>query len=422
MARLLVALVLGCLALQAVALTVSKKKSQQIASQKKFDWNHQTGGSIIKPSTGNDMPAPRTVWKGYWVGNPINTNPGGHNFATRRAVDFAIVKAKADKSGSLKAQIQKILRSSLDDLWKDKEGTVKAVSHLVFGNFQNELRVNIDGDGLLDGTAAAALLIRTMYGSDPDISLNGKSSKWWTKATGYSSANPIHAMLASDDKTPSVYTQHRSYNLMVEFVKEMLTDAITLLRKERDGTGDTTDWAKGLKRIGSVLHTIQDTAVTCTPKHWKLTGFSLRTARDCLPGDGHSVVEFFPKQGRWKITAMSDGVFYAKRHKYHAALDDIYEPGRVLDIDILVASKTRNEINEAYTQSTTALWGDLDPAYDGGLLLLDVIGAAYNGVGTPAALAAAFCTKYLEARYVSWRDLKMPSIAEAQKLKADANK
>jgi len=67
------------------------------------------------------------------------------------------------------------------------------------------------------------------------------------------------------------------------------------------------------------------------------------------------------------------------------------------------------------------LWGDNDPAYDGGYLLLDVIAAAMAG-SDPASTANALVQKYLEARYVSFRLLDMPSIAKAKQMKEDMQK
>jgi len=427
MAKAWVVLVVLGLALQAAALPLSKKKEQQIAAQrsKKFDWNHGTVGSIVKPLSSNDMPAPRTLWKGYWFRNPINTNPGGHNFATRRAVDFVLAKARAHTD--VAAKVTKILRASLDNLDKDKEGTEKAVSHLVLGNYQTELRVNIDGTGA--GPALAALAIRRYYGTDREVTPDGTHSAWWKAETGYASANPIHAMLeATSDatKNANTYTQKNTYDLMVTFAREMITDAITLLTQEKDGTGDTANWAKGLRRIGSVLHTIQDSACSCTPRHWTIkVGFNRYSseayAATCLFGDGHSVVKYVPELNRWMITAMSDSTFYNSRHGYHASLDTLYEPGRVLDISVLAGAANRAAINVAYDNTPTALWGDNDPAYDGGYLLLDVISAAVAG-SDPASTATKLVQKYLEARYISWRDLKMPTIQESTKMKEDAQK
>jgi len=84
----------------------------------------------------------------------------------------------------------------------------------------------------------------------------------------------------------------------------------------------------------------------------------LAYAQTCLPGDGHSVVKYFPNDNRWKITAMSDSEFYNKRHGYHASLDTLYEPGRVLPITVLAkAGTTRQAINKVYVDTPTAAVG-----------------------------------------------------------------
>jgi len=396
---------------QLEALTLSKRKAQLIAKGRanvRFDWNHQTALSGIKPMLGMDMPSPREVWKG-WISN---TYPGGHNFATRRAVDYVIAKARA--STGVANQVTKIMRATLDALTNDHSDTVRAVNQLVFGNFENELRVNIDGDH--GAAAAGAVAIRTFFKNDREVTPDGTHSRWWTAETGYSSANPIHAMLVTSStpaRNTAVFTQVYSYDQMVAFAREMITEAITLLRAEKDGTGVTPNWEKGIRAIGGVLHAIQDSACACTPKHWALQ--QPAGVNGCIAGDGHSVLAFL--DGRWKVTGMSDQIFYDQRNAFHAKLDSLYEPGHVLPVATLAAAADRAAINRAYDADPAMLWGDNDPAYDGGNLILAVFDAAL-GTADPAATANTLVATHLEGRYVPKANLRMPTIDESTRAKA----
>jgi hypothetical protein len=404
----LVALFLLGLALQVAALTVSKSRKHAITHRAKkgdieFDWNKETALSGIKPMIGGDMPAPRTTWKGWLK----NTYPGGHNFATRRALDYVIGKARADTK--LATVVTKYLHGSLDALYKDQDTQPTAAKMLVFGNFQNELRVNIDGEGSV-AVSLGATLIRQAFGKDKEVTLDGSHSEWWNRNTGYSSANPIHAMLVSStDKKENVnkYTQAYSYNTMVAFARRMAEQAITLLRKEKSATTDTDNWKKGLRSIGSILHTIQDSACACTPKHMKV-----KSVEGCIEGDGHGVLAFFPTENRWKVTGLSDSIFYDQRHDFHAALDSLYDPEHTLPTDTLVKATSRKAINDEYNKNANYLWGDNDPAYDGGNLILEVIKAIDTTEN--AGLAAQRLVKsYLEDRFVAASSLKMPTIQES---------
>jgi len=368
----------------------------------------------------SNMEAPRTKWPGL----TRSVYPGGHNFATRRAVDFVIAKAKGN---ALWAEyVNLIYQTSLVDMEKDKDGTSDFVKTLVYGDFQNEVRVNIDGEGSMT-LSTMALALRRSWLPDKDLSPDGVHSEWWTAATGYSSANPIHAMLQEAKPADPQYTQARSYDQMVTFAHEMIGQSIKLLRRSK-GKGPTADWKRALRLIGSVLHTIQDSACSCTPRHWVIQEVAqqykndvylgkLNIVRDCIPGDGHSVLT---KQGdRFLVTGMSNTDFYDSRHDYHAQLDMLYEPGRVLDIATLAAAKTRKDINDAYDQQTTVLWGDNDPAYDGGMLILNIARLALT-TQQPYAAAIDLTTTYLEGRYIARDQLKMPTQAEAKQLKATA--
>lgn len=410
-------IVLVALALNVAALTVSKQKQQAMQQMamhgmNKFDWNKMTAASGIKPMVGMDMPAPRTVWKGLLK----NTYPGGHNFATRRALDLVITKAKTNKN--LESLVTKVLKNSLTELWEDKDKQPMAAKMLVYGDFQNELRVNIDGEGGI-AVAAAAKLIRGLYGKDREITPDGVHSAWWNKETGYSSANPIHSMLASPLLKPPAapstkWTQKRSFDTLTAFAKSSLSQAITLLRGEKTN-GQTENWKKGLRLVGSVLHLIQDSACYCSARHKDIKGItSPENPANCIPGDGHGVVAYFPNEHRYKVTGLSDPVFYDARLHFHEVLDTLYEPGRVLDINVLAAARSRGDINKAYDANKAALWGDNDPAYDGGMLLLKVIENVFTSTAADQ-VAEALTAGFVRARYVAASKLKMPLLPAPKK-------
>jgi hypothetical protein len=44
------------------------------------------------------------------------------------------------------------------------------------------------------------------------------------------------------------------------------------------------------------LCVVQDSACGCTPKHWDIA-----STKDCLAGDGHGVIEYFPSEKRFKV-------------------------------------------------------------------------------------------------------------------------
>jgi len=118
------------------------------------------------------------------------------------------------------------------------------------------------------------------------------------------------------------------------------------------------------------------------------------------------------RNGLWKVTGMSNAEFYDTRHEYHAELDMLYENGRVLPIEKLVDAKTRLDINTEYDNTPTALWGDNDPAYDGGNLLILVAKAVLSDrQAYPAAILIT--QKVLEVRYVSKLELKMPTVEQS---------
>jgi len=408
---LVLCVILG-LALHAVAKgTISKAKELEMAQSKqikgRFDWNHQTVGQMMpvaKPFGLGQIAAPRTTWRGVTglVTDALTVFPGGHNFATRRAVDYAIAKVTNDNAKS--AKLLKMMKAaSIADLLKDKNDQAFAVYSLLYGNFQNELRVNLDGD--VGVYAAAAAGIRLRFGGDKEISPDGKNSKFFTPETGYSSANPIHSMLAStsdEKKNAETWTQDKSLLILKNFVTESLTEAITLLRAEKaredaeassktgilgsigkslvngwnaagsyvQGNGGyAPGWAKAMRLIGSVLHTVQDSACGCTPKHW-----AIKSTADCLAGDGHGVIEYFPDEKRFKVTGLSDAIFYKERLHFHEELDKLYEEGRVLPIATLAAST--NEQIDAITANN--LFGSFDPAIAGGKIILDVVTAVYD--------------------------------------------
>jgi len=410
--KALVFVVLAALALSAVAMSDRRQKKLK----QKFDWNHGTVLEGILTMGSSKMEAPRRLWKGW----TRNVYPGGHNFATRRAVDY-MIDLLAVKNGPA-AAVNAIYQTSLADMRKDLADQSDFVNALVYGNFMNEVRVNIDGEGsyTLSGMAVS---LRKAWLPNADISPNGINSEWWSAATGYSSANPIHAMLQEAKPADPKYTQQRSFDLMVAFVKKALTIAVTELRAAK-GKGRTAGWLRGVRYIGSVLHTIQDSACTCSSRHrtiqpvaaqWKNDVYlgKLDLVRTCVPGDGHSVVE---RQGsRFLITGMSNTAFYDARHDWHAQLDMLYENGRLLPISKLVEAgqlaepEDRKRLNAAYDSDGTVLWGDNDPAYDGGNLIIAVAEYA-NGNMDPATAAAQMCVKYLQRRYIGPANLKMPPL------------
>jgi len=277
------------------------------------------------------------------------------------------------------------------------------------------------------GTSVAARGLRAVYAGARDISPDGTHSQWWTAETGYTSANPIHSMLASAKDLPHlnkwVFTQKHSWDVMTDFVKAMLKDAVKQLRAEKDATTDTANWLTGIKRIGSVLHTMQDSACACTPKHWTLyTQFTGtykidKAVKDCIEGDGHGVLA--KHGGRYVVTGLSDGIFYDQRHDYHAKLDQLYNPQHVLSIAQLLNAHTRPDINDLYEADPKILFGDNDPAYDGANLIQGVLDAI-DTVTDPAVVAAQLTDLHFIPRFVGRLELRMPTIAASQTAKQHA--
>jgi len=338
-------------------------------------------------------------------------------------VDLMVEWAK--KNNQLKTVLETIYQTTLTDMEEDKERNSEFVQMLVKGNFENEVRVNIDAEGSLKLWGLAQKL-RLEWLPDTDLSPDGTHSEWWTSATGYSSANPIHSMLAEAKPSDPKYTQQYSFDKMIEFTTKMIEQAITLLRQEK-GKGITNDFKKAVRSIGSVLHTIQDSACACTPRHWTIQkqdvptehgvyASKLQHARNCIEGDGHSVMQ---KVGdRWLVAAMSDTKFYDGRHDHHAQLDTLYANGRVIPISDMVNFKSRKDINDYYDSHNHALWGDNDPAWDGAKLIMAIARAANTNQNVQGA-ANNIVSAWVTNRYIPKAGLRMPTIEQSKFAKSE---
>lgn len=424
MAKVLVVVVvaLAVLALQVEAKgAVTKQKEMSLQVQKHgqkslFDWNLQTiaaGVGVKSFDKTSTIYAPRTTWPGIIT----TTRPGGHNFATRRAVDYAIAAAGPTGAAAL-VKMMKV--KDIAELQEDRDKQSVAVYALLYGNFQNELRVNLDAESGM--AAAGAWAIWGTFRNDPEIARpDGKRSHYYNPATGYSSANPIHSMLQSS-KNPvanaATWTQQQSMGVLLSFAKRALTEAITLLKADDGKITVATrksypaGWAKALRLIGSVFHTIQDSACACTTSHWE--SWAPKAVQDCIAGDGHGVLVYDGARKLWLVTGLSDSIFYDNRLHFHEVLDQQYVPTQVLTIPELL--KTRAAIDDA-AKRQKKLFGSYDPAIGGGHIILDVMAAVASNKAA-ATSADEIVRNRVASRYVAPSQLRMPSINESTCRKA----
>lgn len=344
-----------------------------------FNWNKETVKSFIHNR--GKMEAPRTLGEN----GRRDVHPGGHNLATRRGMDLAILKASSDPA--LKKAMEAVYGETLDNM-KGQDGFT--FQKILWGNFSNEIQTMLDageGSEKLAGWYMSASYSRRTNITGPD----GRHSKYWRKETGHSSSNAIHSMLVSSTGADAAsYTQDHSMQLVRKFALFQLETAIAnlahVVRAERDGiyvleesyfqsaqaalrflrtirkayVGDNSHYVDSrfefaLRDLGSIFHTIQDSAVACTDA---AKTAAVDPAKNCVAGDGHSVVE--KVNGKWKIVSLSDQAWYVRKDGQHHQLDNLYQPGNLASVEELAQG------------SEKGVYGSFDPALPVGEILLEV--------------------------------------------------
>lgn len=344
-----------------------------------FNWNQVTVQSF--QHNRGKMEAPRF----HKEHGRADVYPGGHNLATRRAMDYAILKAERDPR--LQSAMEAVYGETLTNL-KGQDGF--AFQKILWGNYSNEVQTMLDADS--ESEKVLAWFMSVSYSRRHNIvGEDGRHSVYWTKDTGYTSSNPIHSMLVtSSNPRDTQFTQEYSFRKMSEFVHGRLESAITALvnvnRAKKDGlyilepsyfqsyravirflrtirkayTGANTHYKDSryeyaLRDLGSVFHTIQDSSVACT----EAARSAKKNPAECVVGDGHGILEKIGNE--WKVVSLSDGAWYARKDGKHAELDNLYQPENLATVEELVNGTLDKGV-----------YGSFDPALPVGNILLDV--------------------------------------------------
>lgn len=303
----------------------------------------------------------------------------GHPLATARAFTIAAQDSAARSS------LERVLQPSFTDHRSD------ALQTVLFGSWLNEVRTSLD----MGGSKPLEWAARFMSWRYRKYLDGRERSDRWSEDTGYTSSNYQHSMLVTSVDPAVRLGQNESYDLIEEWSFWAMTSAIfnlTIAIKAREQGGLSADdidlsWVSGLRYVGSVFHTVEDSSVSCSEA-------ARRHVRNCLPGDGHGIVAR-TSAGRPQVVALSNGAWYermpASGGKPHAALDGLYKTAL---------------IDEVY--------GEFDPARSNARILIAVtkhVAAAvdelrttplYNADGTPneAFDARAFSLAAAGAREV----------------------
>jgi hypothetical protein len=378
-----------------------------------FNWNKETVKAFL--DNRGKLEAPRTATTSviqkegsklmFWKSGDATLrtiHPGGHNLATRRGMDYAVLKARTDQR--LAQDLTMLFGESLDNLY-GQDGF--AFQKILWGNFSNEIQTMCDAPEGAENILAKYMSSPVGYGPRTNVvGPDGRHSRYWTPETGYTSSNLIHSMLVSSNNkslnehsyrqedtlkiikgsssTKGSYLERlvraminlvdaqRAENDKIYVVEESLKEeAKALLRFggyiEKDFKGYNSYWFNSkyefaLRDLGSVFHTLQDSAVACTPMARAVT--TVDAVPKCVEGDGHSVLKNFgsDSQPDWKIISLSDGDWYARDGGQHAGLDNLYQPANLVTVEDLVQNRNVNE----------KVYGSFDPAIAMGEIIVQI--------------------------------------------------
>src|SRR5262249_35798623 len=127
---------------------------------------------------------------------------------------------------------------------------------VLFGSWLNEVQTGLDGEsriGILEG-----LYLSHDYRVYLD---HQRHSTGWSADTGVSSCNPLYSMAVTSHT--HVIPQEASFAAINVHLESALSESIRQLRRARNGERDC--WRSGLLALGSVFHTVEDSAVGATP-------------------------------------------------------------------------------------------------------------------------------------------------------------
>ena len=270
----------------------------------------------------------------------------GHPLATARALRLAARQAATDPR--LAGTFRSVLRADPAGADALADGA-PLLQTVLFGSWLNEVNTALDGDTAI--TALGGLYLSHSYRAFLE---HRRHSLPWTPDTGSSSSNPLHSM-AITAKTHPV-PPDRSFEAIHDHLESALAEAIGEL-----ASGDDAAWRAGLLALGSVFHTVEDSAVGATPA-------ARARVPQCVPGDGHGVLAVTAHG--LQVVALSSNAWFDHRRAMHRRLDDLYR----LDAD---GDRER---------SIRALYGDFDPALANARVMIGVLEAIR--AGEPAAAAA----------------------------------
>ncbi len=306
------------------------------------------GIALMATFLASASPAHAYDWNAKTVAHEVDILDGrmqiesGHPLATWRAFEIAVLSAGDDPAlaealvFTLSSPVYEPEWTAMDpeDLLDDRADGLQTV---MFGSWLNEVRTALDMDDpdtpdWRDPLAWVASAMAWRYGDYLD---GRERSDRWTEATGYSSNNYQHAMqVTSDDPTVTI-TPDDSMDLMEEYLTWALhqgTFQLLLAKKTQLEVGPTDpdiddNWVSGLRRIGSIFHAIEDSAVSCTPA-------AQRHVPVCVPGDGHTLIAQVGDSRQ--VVALSDNVYYEREVEggvaVHGLLDGLYTRELVTEV------------------------------------------------------------------------------------------
>jgi uncharacterized protein (TIGR03382 family) len=293
-------------------------------------------------------------WNGRTVTHEVDLLDGrmkvqsGHPLATARAFRLA-----AQDASALPA-LRRVLGADFVDDDSDSLQTV------LFGSWLNEVRTNLD----MGGSKPLEWAARYLEWRYRDYLEGRENSDRWQEDTGWTSSNYQHSMLVTSIDPAMQLTQDHSFGLIEEYTFWASTAAVMNLiiatkgAEEGSMSAEDVDLSRisGLRYVGSLFHIMEDSSVACTP-------VAQRHVPNCLPGDGHGLIER-TRTGKLQVIALSSTGWYEREPergpKPHGALDDLYRPeliGEVFaEIDpALTSSGILISVTRAVDQALTEL-------------------------------------------------------------------
>lgn len=349
-----------------------------------FNWNKETVKAFAQNR--GRMEAPREARLSKT--GKLDLHPGGHNLATRRAMDLAILKGRQDRS--IEQALTNVYGETLDNLYEENGF---AFQKLLWGNFSNEMQTMLDADAKAEKLVGHFMSIsystrRGILGQD------GRHSKFWKESTGYTSSNLIHSMLVTSSlpEERATYSQEHSMKAIKAHVQLTLESVLRKLVNVRRAQLDNIyiieeshkesakaiarrirnfrKWYKGdnqflhdsryeygMRDLGNLLHGLQDSSVACTAA---AKTAPVDPSKDCVEGDGHGIVRKIGNE--WKVVSLSDGAWYARKDGKHAELDNLYQPGNLVAVEDIATGRNVE----------SGVYGSFDPAIAGAMVIIDV--------------------------------------------------